>query len=241
MIETFTALLLAHALADYVVQPRWMVDRKARAGAFALHAVIVLVSAALVLGRWDAWEIAALAAAHMVIDAVKTFGKFHGIGAHLADQGAHLVTLVAVALLAPTLYADGLWAPAGPALPHVFALAAGAILTTRAGGFAVGTLMKGYATLDLPEGLENGGFMIGQLERGLIYLFVLVGHPAGVGFLIAAKSILRFDTTRDGDHGVAEYVIIGTLASFGWALVVSYAILGLRGLLPPFSLGLLPG
>ena len=32
MIETFTALLLAHALADFVFQTGWMVAGKRRAG-----------------------------------------------------------------------------------------------------------------------------------------------------------------------------------------------------------------
>jgi len=236
MIETFVALLLAHVLADYVLQPRWMVDHKSAPGAFLLHGLAVLVTAGLVLGSWDAWEIAVLAGLHMVIDAVKTFGRWDGIGAHLLDQIAHLITLGAVALFAPGLYAGGLWADLGPALPHAFALLAGAVLVTRAGGFAVGILMRDYQHPGLPEGLTNGGMMIGLLERGLIFLFVLVGQPAGVGFLIAAKSVLRFDSTRDRDHGVAEYVIIGTLASFGWAILISYGVVALRGALPPPAL-----
>jgi hypothetical protein len=57
----------------------------------------------------------------------------------------------------------------------------------------------------------------------------------GVGFLVAAKSILRFGTaTRD--QRTAEYVIIGTLASFGWAILASYATLALINLLPPLEI-----
>ena len=68
--------------------------------------------------------------------------------------------------------------------------------------------------------------MIGLLERALIFLMVLAGQPAGIGFLIAAKSVLRFDTASK-DQRASEYVIIGTLASFGWALLVSFATLSL--------------
>ena len=235
MFETFTALLLAHAVADYVAQTRWMVDHKASVAAFTLHGLVVLVTAGLALGRWDAWEIAALTAAHLAIDAVKTLGKFDRASAHLIDQSAHLVTLGVVAAYAPTLYADGLWAPHGAWIPQAFAIAAGAILTIRTGGFVVGKLMSEFASDNLPEGLENGGMMIGYLERGLIYLLVLVGQPGGVGFLIAAKSILRFDTSKDQHQGVAEYTIIGTLASFGWAILVAYGIIALRGALPPIG------
>ena len=74
-------------------------------------------------------------------------------------------------------------------------------------------------------------------ERGLIFLLLMVGQPTGVGFLIAAKSVLRFDTTAK-DQSAGEYVIIGTLASFGWALLCAYGTLALLAHLPP--LGILP-
>ena len=79
--------------------------------------------------------------------------------------------------------------------------------------------------------------MIGLLERGLIFALVLLGQPEGVGLLIAAKSILRFGAVKD-DRALSEYVIIGTLASFGWALVAAYATVAALTALPP--LGILP-
>jgi hypothetical protein len=51
---------------------------------------------------------------------------------------------------------------------------------------------------------------------------VMIGEPADIGFLIAAKSILRFDTVKKNQK-ISEYVIIGTLASFGWALIAAFA------------------
>lgn len=45
MIETFTALLLAHVLADFVLQTRWMVANKRRAAGLALHGTVVLMDA----------------------------------------------------------------------------------------------------------------------------------------------------------------------------------------------------
>lgn len=236
MIETFAALLMAHTLADFVFQTGWMVRRKRNVFVLLLHMIVVLVTAGLALGRWDAPELLALAAAHLAIDAVKTYGRFGGIGGYLADQIAHVATLAVLAVWDPGLWQDGLWALHAPALPHGYALVTGAILATRAGGFAVGLLMARYRNVRLPAGLKNGGALIGQLERGLIYLFVLVGNPAGIGFLIAAKSILRFDTASKNQRA-GEYVIIGTLASFGWALLISYAIVSLRAALPPLEIG----
>ncbi|MFV2093763.1 MAG: DUF3307 domain-containing protein [Hyphomicrobiales bacterium] len=234
MIETFAALLFAHVLADFVLQTRWMSDRKRHPAVLLAHGAVVLVTAQAALGRADAPELLALAAAHLAIDTVKTYGGFTGISGFLADQGAHLATLVILAAIAPDLWAGGVWS-GRLWLPATLTLVAGLILATRTGGMAVALLMQPYRDANLPNGLLNGGQLIGLLERGLIYLLVLVGQPAGVGFLIAAKSILRFDTTSR-DQRAGEYVIIGTLASFGWALVVAYATLHLLSLLPPLEI-----
>jgi hypothetical protein len=69
----------------------------------------------------------------------------------------------------------------------------------------------------------------------LIFLLVLTGQAAGIGFLIAAKSVLRFGAVKD-EGKLSEYVIIGTLASFGWAIAASAATIWMLNLLP--SLGI---
>ncbi len=234
MIETFTALLLAHVLADFVFQTRWMITHKRKPGVLLTHTAVVLVTAQAAIGQITAPELLALAAAHLTIDAAKTYGRFTGLAAFLTDQAAHLATLVAVAAYAPQLWSEGLWQDQNW-LPGAMALIAGLILATRTGGFAVALLITPYQNDGLPKGLMNGGQLIGILERGLIFLLVLVGQPAGVGFLIAAKSVLRFDTTSK-DQSAGEYVIIGTLASFGWALVVAYATQTLLSALPPLEI-----
>ena len=53
-------------------------------------------------------------------------------------------------------------------------------------------------------------------------LFLLINQPTGIGFLIAAKSILRFGEIKNAsERRVAEYIIIGTFLSFGCALLIS--------------------
>lgn len=237
MIETFIALLLGHVLGDFVVQTRAIVENKARARMFLLHGVMVLIMTMTATGQIARWELLALAATHMVIDAVKTYLAPHNIAAFLADQGAHLITLIAAAALVPDLWATGLWATL-PALPDaliaLMALLTGAIIATRAGGFAVGLLMAPMAEQIDANGLPSGGKLIGLLERGLIYVMILAGQPAGIGFLIAAKSVLRFEATSDEKK--AEYVIIGTLASFGWAMITAYATLWALAALRPLAI-----
>ena len=102
--------------------------------------------------------------------------------------------------------------------------------------------MGRYGSEFSKESLPGGGQMIGFLERGLIYVLVLAGLPIGVGFLVAAKSVLRFETAKEGELAEnrkrSEYIIIGTLASFGWAILVSLVILLLFAQLPALGIAL---
>ena len=93
MIETFTALLFAHALADFLFQTNWINANKHRPHVMLLHGAIVLVTAQAAIGRPDAPELLALAAAHLVIDGLKTWGRFTSLSAFLADQAAHVATI----------------------------------------------------------------------------------------------------------------------------------------------------
>ena len=232
MIQTLTALLLAHAVADFLFQTDWMVANKSRPTAMLAHIAVVLASAILITGSLHPL-IFALTGVHMVVDAVKAGYFPNRLGPFLADQAAHLASIVALAMFQPDLWSGGIWASI-QWLPSVMLALAGLILATQAGGFAVGLLMQPWADAT-PAGLRNGGRVIGTLERGLIYLLVLTGQAAGIGFLIAAKSVLRFGAVKD-EGKLSEYVIIGTLASFGWAIAVSAGVIWMMKLLP--SLGI---
>lgn len=63
----------------------------------------------------------------------------------------------------------------------------------------------------------HSGRIIGTLERWLILLLVTLTQYEAIGFLIAAKSILRFGETSKGTEK-SEYVLVGTLFSFLIAL-----------------------
>jgi hypothetical protein len=232
MTETFTALLLAHALADFTLQTNWMVQNKRQTLPMLAHIAVVLTASILITGSLHPL-LFVLAAVHLLIDTVKTTFLPQRLASFLLDQAMHLASLIAVALLQPTLWPSGIWADI-PWLPGMMALLAGAVVATQAGGYAVGLLMQPWAQ-ETPLGLRNGGRVIGTLERGLIFLLVLTGQAAGIGFLIAAKSVLRFGTVKD-EGKLSEYVIIGTLASFGWAIAASAATIWLLKLLP--SLGI---
>lgn len=242
MIETFCALLCAHVATDFLFQTRRMALAKAgRAPGFlAAHLAILAVLSTAAIAPTDpaaaALPLAIVVLSHLAIDLAKSLAPQDRLWPFMADQGAHLAVLVLVAALWSGLWAAGYWAGVNW-LPGVMVLLAGLVLATRAGGFAVGLLMRPWADVELPTGLPQGGTLIGMLERGLIFILVLAGQPGGIGFLIAAKSVLRFEATSK-DQRAGEYVIIGTLASFGWALAASYATLALLAALP--DLGILP-
>ena len=72
----------------------------------------------------------------------------------------------------------------------------------------------------------HSGRIIGTLERWLILLLVMLTQYEAIGFLIAAKSILRFSETSKGTEK-SEYVLVGTLFSFLIALSIGILILKL--------------
>jgi hypothetical protein len=242
MAETFALLVLAHVLADFWLQPSRMAQAKAAGhpGWMAAHIASVGLVTAVLLGvqTVEAFAVvAALMLAHLGIDVAKLAvgARVSGIAAFLTDQAAHLASLLLVAGLWPNLWSDGLWVAHAPLwLPASAALVAGAVLATRAGGFAVGVLMRPWGEVGL-DGLPGGGRIIGMLERGIIFLFILAGEPGGIGFLIAAKSVLRFGAVKE-ESRLSEYVIIGTLASFGWAILVATGTVMLLSVLAPLGI-----
>ena len=74
--------------------------------------------------------------------------------------------------------------------------------------------------------LENAGKYIGMLERLLVFSFVLLNQWEAIGFLLAAKSVFRFgDLTKAKDRQLTEYILIGTLLSFGIAILIGLTYL----------------
>lgn len=248
MAESFAALLLAHLLGDFVAQSDRMAIAKAQRSPSWLLAHVIIHAALIgcVLAAWNAAFVMALGCvvlSHLLIDFGKSFTTSGALRPFVIDQAAHILVVASVAAVWPALWHTSLWAnlqlPSGVgfgALPAVFALVAGAIACTRMGGLAVGAIMRPLAARAPKGGLPQGGAMIGTLERALIYVLILCAQPQGIGFLIAAKSILRFDPAAKGHTAANEYVIIGTLASFCWAITTAYLTRAFLGYLPDLGI-----
>ncbi len=153
-----------------------------------------------------------------MLDGAKAWFGANDVRWFVGDQLCHLAV---TAVLAWCLPAGGL-APAwpGPVYP-VLAVLAGAVAVVWGGRHLVGLAVAGIEVAP-KGGLPDAGRTIGQLERALILVLVLVGQPEGIGFLVAAKSVFRFGKSDD-ERGVSGYVIIGTLWSFGYAMVIAFA------------------
>lgn len=92
----------------------------------------------------------------------------------------------------------------------------GYLLCLKPANLSIRKIFEIYSIKMPPGGLPNAGRLIGNVERMLTLTFMLTGNYEVVGFIIASKSILRFKET---DTLTSEYVLVGTLLSFGIAVL----------------------
>lgn len=242
MFETFAALLLAHALADFVLQNEAIALGKQvrKPLPMAAHIAIVYLTAAACMGHlWNPY-LAALAGAHLIIDVSKSFTSPGRAWPFLADQLAHLLSLAVLAFAAPTLWAHGVWADL-PWLPATMATLAGALLASRAGFFALALILRNVVPLDAPPSAihRRRAAIWGQSERAGVFLLGLLGLPLLIGIAFVAKLALSISQESAGVAELRRYAVIGTVMSFGWAVGLSMGTMALLGHLPDIGLPLL--
>ncbi len=232
MIDTLVALLAGHLIGDFVLQTNWVLAHKRRWWGLLLHIALVGLATIVVVGFGDpntfGPALVIVLGTHLIIDLIKMHVG-DGWRPYLVDQAAHLIVIVIVAFAFPGLADHGLWTHLPPEARRAYftalVLIAGSIASLRAGSLLLDKFMKPFtaAVGSVAEpGLEGAGAAIGLIERTLILLFVLIGKPEGVGFLITAKSILRFsDLGQQHVRKLTEYVIVGTLLSFAWGVAIA--------------------
>ena len=213
-------LIAAHFIADFFLQPDWMVFRKKKAKYLLFHGAIHAAVAYVALQAWSCWQVPLfILLFHALIDSMKRRNE-DTVAVFLIDQALHIIALAALVVglrgmgVLPVFEGFGY---------RAIVVIGGFIAIVQGGGFFISRFMNGFVeqnklTLD---GLEGGGKWIGQLERALIFVFVFIGYFEGIGFLVAAKSILRFEEAKV--QKMAEYVLIGTLLSFSFAIALAMA------------------
>lgn len=230
MSETLLELLTAHLLADFVLQSGWMYANKRRVGVLVLHVAVVTALSALLTGSLNWPLLAILFATHLAADAAKTWRFGDGLRPFVLDQLFHLAVIAALAASFPVPPAENHLLGLLPAAWKGFyfpalVVVSGLIASVFAGGYLIGKMLAPFAD-DLAgstRGLRGAGEMIGQAERFLIFLLMLIGQPGGIGFLVAAKSIMRIgEISQPDQRKMAEYIIIGTFLSFAWGILAGY-------------------
>jgi hypothetical protein len=246
MAGSLIPLFTAHLVVDFLLWPR-RPDRNDVPYRAAGHAGLYAAAAYLLLGRWRLWWILPLLSTYDLLIRLPPILSHHrrenaGWIEFTVDQTAHLVGLAGLAGLitdVPTIGVPSLWLSLwGQVYLDCLVVIAGAVTSVWVGAVVIGYSVQPFvdelkqaraeakppqSPIGLGRGFAVGGMRIGQLERALIYLFILVGEPTAIGFLIAAKSIFRIGELREGANRMeAEYILIGTLMSFLFGLAVAY-------------------
>lgn len=227
MISFLLKALIAHLLGDFVFQPDlWIKDKQLKKAKskflyfhIAIHAGLVLILLQFNIEFWLAFLVIPIS--HYIIDIVKIYLEKRINSRYLFtfDQLAHLAVILSLSwyYYPQELTFDIQLSNA------VMLLMLSIILLT----FGVAVFIKVIMTKwDLPEdsdkdSLSKAGNYIGILERLFVFSFVLLQEWQAIGFLIAAKSVFRFgDLSRAKDRKLTEYILIGTLLSFGFAILI---------------------
>jgi magnesium-transporting ATPase (P-type) len=227
-------LFLAHIIGDFFLQPDTWVEEKERkklkSDKLYLHIAIHIALIFIVFASFSVWKLAfVVGIGHGIIDAMKLTFQLEKTKRKwfFADQMLH-VALIFVCwhnIYEPKLNLSFLQDT------KLWLFTVGALfLTTPAAIFIRVIIAKWIPSQPSNQisttSLQDAGKFIGIMERLLIYLFVCTNHFEAVGFLLAAKSIFRFGDLKEAqDIKLTEYVLIGTLLSFGIALVVALGVL----------------
>jgi hypothetical protein len=219
--------LVVHFLFDFPLQPfKWIESKRTNgfaSGYLYLHGLLHGAAVWAFTGDWNQWWLLpVIAISHIVIDVWKV-KRPDTIVYFLADQCLHILILIGCYL---ALYVQWQqittfarfewrfyknWMIVVVFLFNIFPAAYFIQLATQNWRRQ---LIEVKAPI-ITESLKDAGRWIGILERCIILACILAGRYEGVGILIAAKSILRFNDLK-GEHSQkqTEYVLIGTLLSF---------------------------
>ncbi|MFA7043501.1 MAG: DUF3307 domain-containing protein [Bacteroidales bacterium] len=229
--------LMAHLVADFLLQSKkWCKEKEKHVitKQHILHAVVVSITAygfsldtnfgisALIIGF-----------THFVIDALKSYfvqkQKDKKAFLFFVDQFLHILVLCIVSWFYLRYYVPERWFNV-PISMYGMAIISAFLFCAKPANVVIKNVFS-LLHLTIPptdstnkstapeKDLENAGKVIGIMERFMTLALVLSGQYAAVGLIIAAKSILRFSNTQKN-----EYILVGTLLSFGFAILIGVTI-----------------
>jgi len=224
LITLLLKLTLSHIIGDFLFQPNsWVQDKeekKLKSKYLYFHIGIHLIALLVLLQFQFIGAICIIIISHFIFDVLKLYisNKKNNRALFVIDQIAHILVLVAVT----AYYVPFNFNLKALYTPKILLLTTFLISVSYVFSVFIKQLI---APWDIEinndhKSIDGAGKYIGMLERLLVFSFVVLNIWSAVGFLIAAKSVFRFgDLTGGKDRKLTEYVMIGTLLSFGSAIL----------------------
>lgn len=225
-------LIIAHFLSDFVLQSDSWVNHRKEKGKVSrylyMHSAIAGLLSYVLIAKWNWWYVPVVVfVSHAVIDIWKDSKSKNKATMLLLDQGLHLITLVLF-----WLFLVNGWKAFSSGFIQLFNNQ-NILLTFLAyliilwpSGILIREITANWRKQIEPDqgendSLNNAGKWIGFLERILVLTFVLLSQFEAIGFLIAAKSILRLNPNdQNKTRKYTEYVLFGTLISFTITIII---------------------
>ena len=218
----FLSLVLAHIIGDFYLQTDKCCEqketRKFKSRFLYVHAITIGLLSWIIVPScsFGLWALM-IAVSHFAIDALKIHCP-KGLWSFVIDQLFHLSILAAISTIyettkeLPFQMIDSTSSFSTPLL--ILAI----LLCIKPANILIKLILEKYQVGESAscDNIKNAGALIGNLERLLTIVFVLLGQFEAIGFIVAAKSILRF---KDTDIAKTEYVLAGTFLSFGIAIL----------------------
>lgn len=227
----FLKLLLAHFIGDFCFQPENWVKEKEQKKLWSpklyahllVHASALLLALGFDLRYWHGLLVILLS--HLLIDVFKLYtqNEHNKQVMFFVDQLLH----IAILLLVTNWYQPLTFPVSAKVLDSIVPLLTALVFVTYVSAVLIKIVIYRWAPTtedDSQASLEKAGRFIGILERLFVFGFVITNHWEAIGFLLAAKSVFRFGDLKDAhDRKLTEYILIGTLLSFGLAIVAGMA------------------
>lgn len=223
-------LILAHLLTDFVFQPSsWIESRNKkhfRSLPLYLHGLVTAIVAWAFIGL-SYWPVAfIILVTHILIDGWKSY-RPKETKYFLVDQCLHFVVLLACWYFLFLNCGDVIAAWDEISTQKNLITITAYVFVSFPAGILIGQLTQKWREqiTDAPT-LGNAGKWIGIIERIVILTLVFHHQYEAIGFLIAAKSLLRFNEANRPEIKT-EYLLIGTLISITIAIVTGLIALKL--------------
>ena len=218
----FLSLVLAHIIGDFYLQTDKCCEqketRKFKSWFLYVHAITIGLLSWIIVPScsFGLWALM-IAVSHFAIDAVKIHCP-KGFWSFVIDQLFHLSILVAISTIYETTKELPFQMIDSPSSFSTPLLILAILLCIKPANILIKLILEKYQVGESAscDNIKNAGALIGNLERLLTIVFVLLGQFEAIGFIVAAKSILRF---KDTDTAKTEYVLAGTFLSFGIAIL----------------------